>query len=321
MSGYLNRIKGKFASSSGARNIKSAPEADLAEALVQRLGGVGGDADKLLIRGGEAGLADGQTALRFLRAEKQDLDKAAKRLQAYAQWRADVCPFRCITEKEVANEIAGGKVFLGKGTDAEGRPLVVAMGSRHFANKRDLEEIKRFTFYTLDTAIAKIDTSRNIDGKFCIIADMRGVGYSNLDTGMLRQVFVVLQSYYPERMDTLWFYDAPTMFWSVWKLVTPFIDPVTRAKVKFVFTSDGSYADITQRFSKQDLPKKYGGEADLIPIHEHGLSPPASRGKGHLDAEHHHTIPLAVDVVADLPDEAAVEALASKPEGVTVAAG
>ena len=29
-------------------------------------------------------------------------------------------------------------------------------------------------------------------------------------------------------------YDAPTMFWAVWQLVTPFIDPETKEKVSFV---------------------------------------------------------------------------------------
>lgn len=29
-------------------------------------------------------------------------------------------------------------------------------------------------------------------------------------------------------------YDAPTMFWALWQLVSPFIDPVTREKVTFV---------------------------------------------------------------------------------------
>ena len=29
-------------------------------------------------------------------------------------------------------------------------------------------------------------------------------------------------------------YDAPTMFWAVWQLVSPFIDPATKEKVTFV---------------------------------------------------------------------------------------
>ena len=29
-------------------------------------------------------------------------------------------------------------------------------------------------------------------------------------------------------------YDAPTMFWAIWQLVSPFIDPATKEKVTFV---------------------------------------------------------------------------------------
>lgn len=32
-------------------------------------------------------------------------------------------------------------------------------------------------------------------------------------------------------------YDAPTMFWAVWQIVSPFIDPATKEKVTFVSSS------------------------------------------------------------------------------------
>lgn len=36
------------------------------------------------------------------------------------------------------------------------------------------------------------------------------------------------------RLGKLWMYDAPIMFWAVWQLVSPFIDPDTKEKVTFV---------------------------------------------------------------------------------------
>lgn len=55
--------------------------------------------------------------------------------------------------------------------------------------------------------------------------------------------FLHLQHYLPSpsilllllfRLGKLWMYDAPTMFWAVWQLVSPFIDPATKEKVTFV---------------------------------------------------------------------------------------
>lgn len=36
------------------------------------------------------------------------------------------------------------------------------------------------------------------------------------------------------RLGKLWMYEAPTMFWTLWHLVSPFIDPETKQKVVFV---------------------------------------------------------------------------------------
>lgn len=40
-----------------------------------------------------------------------------------------------------------------------------------------------------------------------------------------------MQSYYPERLGKLYLVHAPIIFWSAWKLVVPFIHPVTKEKV------------------------------------------------------------------------------------------
>jgi len=36
------------------------------------------------------------------------------------------------------------------------------------------------------------------------------------------------------RLGKLWMYEAPTMFWTLWHLVSPLIDPETKQKVVFV---------------------------------------------------------------------------------------
>jgi CRAL/TRIO domain len=46
--------------------------------------------------------------------------------------------------------------------------------------------------------------------------------------------FLLLQNHYPERLAQLWFVNAPGMFWALWKMVSPFIDAGTRAKIAFV---------------------------------------------------------------------------------------
>ena len=60
----------------------------------------------------------------------------------------------------------------------------------------------------------------------------------NLDVGALQAVFEVLQQHYPERLGELWFLNAPFIFWSLWRIVSPFIQQATKDKIKFLSGKD-----------------------------------------------------------------------------------
>lgn len=42
------------------------------------------------------------------------------------------------------------------------------------------------------------------------------------------------QGHFPERLSQLWFLNAPFIFWGLWRLVSPFIEPATRDKIVFL---------------------------------------------------------------------------------------
>jgi hypothetical protein len=72
-------------------------------------------------------------------------------------------------------------------------------------------------------------------GKHIMTAGLR---MKNLDVGALQAVFEVLQQHYPERLGELWFLNAPFIFWSLWRVVSPFIQANTKAKIKFLSGKD-----------------------------------------------------------------------------------
>ena len=76
-----------------------------------------------------------------------------------------------------------------------------------------------------------------------------GLRMKNLDVGALQAVFEVLQQHYPERLGELWFLNAPFIFWGLWRVVSPFIQPSTKDKIKFLSGKDG------ERMLRQHIPQ------------------------------------------------------------------
>lgn len=80
---------------------------------------------------------------RFLRARDQDIDKASAMFLKYLTWKRSFVPKGYISEQEIPNEIAQNKQFM-QGSDKQGRPITVLLGSKHFYNKKGgVDELKR----------------------------------------------------------------------------------------------------------------------------------------------------------------------------------
>ncbi|GFH22954.1 CRAL-TRIO domain-containing protein [Haematococcus lacustris] len=62
-----------------------------------------------------------------------------------------------------------------------------------------------------------------------------------------------IQNHYVERLHKLYFYNAPTLFVTTWKLLAPFVDPVTRAKVECVAPSQAQDC-FSRSFNMDQLP-------------------------------------------------------------------
>lgn len=60
----------------------------------------------------------------------------------------------------------------------------------------------------------------------------------------LKNIFALLQQHYVEHLDRLYMVNASSIFWGLWRVVAPFIDPVTRAKVVFVDSVDMLVQDL-----------------------------------------------------------------------------
>ncbi|RDX89867.1 Random slug protein 5 [Mucuna pruriens] len=200
---------------------------------------------------------------RFLRARDLDVDKASAMFLKYLKWRHSFVPNGSVSVSDVPNELAQDKVFV-QGRDKIGRPILIVLGVKHFQNKYDPDEFKRFVVYVLDKVCTRMPPGQE---KFVGIAELKGWGYSNSDVRGYLSALTILQDYYPERLGKLYIVNAPYIFIKVWQIVYPFIDNKTKKKIVFV-EKDKVKSTLLEEIDESQIPEIFGGSLPLVPIQD-----------------------------------------------------
>ncbi|OIT05548.1 PREDICTED: random slug protein 5-like isoform X1 [Nicotiana attenuata] len=201
---------------------------------------------------------------RFLRARELDVDKASAMLLKCLKWKKNIAPNGTISASEAPNEIAHNKMFM-QGVDKQGRPIAVILGARHFHNKLGgPDELKRFVVLALDKLCSRTSPGRE---KFVAIVDLQGFGYANSDARAYIGALSILQDCYPERLEKILGVHIPYLFWTLWKIISPFIDNKTKKKIIFV-ENKRLMTTLLQDIDESQIPEIYGGKMPLVPIHE-----------------------------------------------------
>lgn len=175
------------------------------------------------------------------------------------------------SQDEVTADLACGKCFIqgtGPGRAAAGHPLLVVLVARHSKAASGADAgaaTKRFVCWCLDVAAAACDPATNPAGAVCGLFDFRGVSMDCLDIPALKAIFAMLQAHFPERLDRLVMFAAPSIFLGLWRVLTPFLDAKTRGKVCFVQAGEDVGAALPH-VAAAALPAAYGGQAELVSI-------------------------------------------------------
>jgi hypothetical protein len=117
----------------------------------------------------------------------------------------------------------------------------------------------------METNVKRMDSSNPNGQRHFIIFDMLGMQY-NTDLAKLRQLIKIANDYNPERLGIAMVVNASSLFWGLWTIMKPWMDPATSEKVK-VFTTD--YVDfLEEHVGLEHIPKDLGGkrEEDWPPL-------------------------------------------------------
>ncbi|CAM0134891.1 unnamed protein product [Umbelopsis sp. WA50703] len=190
---------------------------------------------------------------RYLRARKFDLEGAKKQLEGTLKWRRSYRPDE-IDPEVIKIEQSSGKMYFN-GFDKHGRPLCY-MKPRYENSKDGNRQIKNIVF-SLELAASLLpENVHTMD----IIVDFRDASSGNTPgVGMAK---------HPERLGVAFLVHTPWFFWTTFKLLSPFIDPVTRAKIRFVDLKElkekksdrgPEWVQLTEFVEKDQLEQDFGG--------------------------------------------------------------
>ncbi|KAM6490526.1 CRAL/TRIO domain containing protein [Amanita muscaria] len=164
--------------------------------------------------------------LRYLRASKWKTQTAIKRLELTLKWRREYGLYDLVTAKHVEPEAVTGKEIV-YGYDIEGRPALYMFPSRQ--NTDEPTRQIQFAVWMLERCV---DLMRpGVETMTLLINYADKAKSPAISTA--RAVLNILQEHYPERLGKSLIIKIPFLVNAFFKIILPFVDPITREKIKF----------------------------------------------------------------------------------------
>eukprot|EP00753_Platysulcus_tardus_P016975 PLAT6166.1.p1 GENE.PLAT6166.1~~PLAT6166.1.p1 ORF type:complete len:293 (-),score=81.93 PLAT6166.1:102-860(-) len=203
--------------------------------------------------------------LRYCRARSFKLADATALLEASLAWREEFGPTELAPE-EVEAQCLTGKIYQGPVTDS-GEPLVIMTPARE--NTKDHDGQLKNLVWQLEHAISRMPEEGTGSGKLVLVIDYTGYSLSNAPPMKTSRASLdILSNQYPERLAVAYMVNAPFLFWGFWNLISPFINSVTKEKIKFVSSKDLPEVMSHHFADTSVLETRLGGESDFEYVHD-----------------------------------------------------
>ncbi|OCH89731.1 CRAL/TRIO domain-containing protein [Obba rivulosa] len=190
------------------------------------------------------------TMPRYMRAAKWNLDDAKKRLRNTMLWRREFKP-DLIPPDEVKIEAETGKIIL-TGFDNDGRPILYMRPGRE--NTQTSPRQLRHLVWWLERAKDFMPPGQEslviiVDYKSCTLR-------TNPSISVASKVLTILQQHYVETLGRALVVNLPFILNFFYKGISPFLDPVTRDKMRF-------NPDLLELIPKKQLDADFGGSYEF----------------------------------------------------------
>lgn len=195
---------------------------------------------------------------RYLVARTWKLTAAHDMLKGTLEWMAKERP-QHLTPEEMASQIRHGHMYT-RGFDKEGHPCVILRVHRERDPHTDQQKLN-FMIYSMLRAIAVMGPDV---GKMVWLVSCTGYNLKhNGNLGFAQSLNTVLANHFPERLFRVYIFDAPWVFNTMFRMVSPFLDEAT--KKKFVFVPNGQESRVmAEDFDLGQLETIFGGEDPYV---------------------------------------------------------
>lgn len=193
--------------------------------------------------------------LRYLRATKWKTADAIKRLQGTLSWRREYGA-DTFTHDYISPENETGKQ-IHLGFDKDQRPCLYLSPAKQNTkmSDRQIHHLCYMLDRTIDMMPAGVETN-------CLVINFKGATNGAIPTvGQSRAVLNILQTHNPERLGKALICETPWYVNTFFKLISSFIDPVTREKMKF-------NEDMTAYVPKSQLWDEFKGDVKFEYQHD-----------------------------------------------------
>lgn len=155
----------------------------------------------------------------------------------------------------LGQQIENTNTFI-RGYDNGRRPILRSLSASH--SKWDERYHCMLHEVMMDRALAANERNGGKYSKISIIFDFSGYTMKNkTPIPRAKQLIFTLRDHYPEFVEHVFIMDAPLIFRFFWLIIQPFIDPITKRKIKFVRTTDQENSTFS-KYVSDDNTKSFG---------------------------------------------------------------
>lgn len=187
------------------------------------------------------------TLLRFVRGYASDenpSDKAVEMLKKFLEWR-----IAKKVDELVATQLPNAEKFYKMwpagihGVAKDGHPVYVerpcCVNPSELIKVFTPDNVMDFHIQMMEAMCRFKETMRQKTGKMMykhyVILDLTGLGMKHMGSNFttpMKAAINIDQEYYPEMLVKMFIVNAPWVVKALWKMVSPWIDPITKEKVR-----------------------------------------------------------------------------------------